>query len=186
MRHEEDALYGQKNGLWREESMSAFDKAWSSLLTKGVVDAIMDAASTPALVTDEDHERRSQEIDQILEDIANQNGITTADIYRHIDLTGHPDDPNEAVYEDVSRRRQQWEEENGRKVNWPGMYVPHMGIEPDPELMRIAEEWDENYDHPGGDDHLQSLGIRNQISNAMYEISEPEFAAFHEQRMGQQ
>ena len=98
----------------------------------------------------------------------------------------YKDDPNEAVYEDVRRRRQQWEEENGRKVNWPGMYVPHMGIEPDPELMRIAEDWDENYDHPGGDDHLESLGIRNQISNAMYEISEPEFAAFHEQRMGQQ
>ena len=77
--------------------MSAFDKAWSSLLTKGVVDAVMDDASTPALVTEEDHERRSQEIHQIFEDIANQHGITTADIYRHIGMTGHPDDPNEAV-----------------------------------------------------------------------------------------
>ena len=85
--------------------MSAFDKAWSSLLIKGTVDAIMDAASSPALVTHEDHKRRSQEIHQILEDIANQHGITTADIHRHIDLSGHPDDPSDAVYDDVARRR---------------------------------------------------------------------------------
>jgi hypothetical protein len=165
--------------------MSAFDKAWSSLLIKGTVDSIMDAASSPALVTDEDHERRSQEIDQILEGIANKHGITTADIYRHIDLTGHPDDPSDAVYEDVARRREEWEQQNG-KTNWPGYYVTHEGIGPDPELRRAADEWEQNYDHPGGDDHLESLGIRDQIRDAMWDISGPEYDAYHQQRMGQQ
>ena len=165
--------------------MSAFDKAWSSLIVKGVVDSVMDALYSPAIVTEEDQKRRNQEIDQILEDIANKHGITTADIYRYIDMTGHPDDPSKAVYEDVDRRREEWEQQNG-KTNWPGYYVTHEGIGPDPELRRAADEWEQNFDHPGGDDHLESLGIREQIRNAMYEISGPEYDAYHQQRMGQQ
>jgi hypothetical protein len=157
--------------------MSAFEKAWSSLLIKGTVDSIMDAAYSPALKTQEDHDRRNREIDQILQDIANQHGITTADIYRHIDLTGHPDDPSEAVYEDVARRREEWERQNG-KTDWPGYYVTHMGIGPDPELRRAADEWEQNFDHPGGDDHLESLGIREQIRNAMYDLSGHEYGGF--------
>ena len=77
--------------------MSAFNKAWSSLLIKGVVDSVMDALYSPAIVTEEDQKRRNQEVDQILEDIANKHGITTADIYRYIDMTGHPDDPSAAL-----------------------------------------------------------------------------------------
>lgn len=165
--------------------MSAFDKAWSSLIVKGVVDSVMDALYSPAIVTEEDQKRRNQEIDQILEDIANKHGITTADIYRYIDMTGHPDDPSKAVYEDVDRRREEWEQQNG-KTNWPGYYVTHEGIGPDPELRRIADEWERNYDHPDGEDYLGTLNLHSQITDAMYGISGPEYDAYHQQRMGQQ
>ena len=144
------------------------------MIAKGVVDSVMDALYSPAISTQEQAERRSREVDEILERIARENGVTTADIYRLIDMTGHPDDPSKAVYEDVARRRAEWEQQNG-ETGWPGYYVTHMGIGPDPELRRIADEWEENYDHPGGYEHVNSLGLRRQISDAMFDLSGHEY-----------
>lgn len=154
--------------------MGAFEKAWSHMIAKGVVDSVMDALYSPAINTQEQAERRSREVDEALERIARDNGVTTADIHRLIDMTGHPDDPAQAVYDDVNRRRREWEAVNG-KTNWPGMYVTHMGIGPDPELRRIADEWDENYDHPGGYEHVDSLGLPQQIREAMFDLSGHEY-----------
>lgn len=154
--------------------MSAFDDAWSFMITKGTVDSIMDALYSPAISTQEQAERRNREVNEVLERIARDNGVTTADIHRLADLTGHPDDPSQAVYDDVNRRRAEWERQNGKTV-WPGEYVTHMGIGPDPELMRIADEWEMNYDHPGGREYVGSLGLRRQIIDAMFDLSGHEY-----------
>lgn len=161
--------------------------AWSVLL-KGTVDAVMDAQITPAIHTQEDFDRRQKEINDAIEEIAKQNGITTADIYRAIGMSGHPDEPTE-VDEDIWDRRDAWEKENPGVIDntdeglmsgrgWGGTYIGTHGIEPDPELRRLNDEWWENTDHPGGDEHLDSLDLPGQVRDAMHNLMSDEYEAY--------
>tara|TARA_R100000315_G_C5078975_1_gene45808 strand:- start:21 stop:434 length:414 start_codon:yes stop_codon:yes gene_type:complete len=127
----------------------AFEYAWGLLkgdvIRKTLVDMVLDAQ--PHDYGTPEYEQRDKEINEALEKIAQANGITTADLYRWADIGGHPDDPFSAVHD---------------------MLHPH-GVEADAELMRISDEWDANFDHPGGKEHLDSINpnLGMQIKQAM-------------------
>ena len=155
--------------------MSAFDRAWDllkgDLIRKTLVDMVMDAQ--PYNYGTPEYEQRDREIDEALEKLAQANGITTADLYRWADIGGHPDDPASAVSEDVDRKRQEWERANpGVEPGWGGWGVPKHGVAPDPELQRLSDEWDATIDHPGGEEHLDSIepSLGSQINQAMEEF----------------